>query len=95
MKRLERTLEKKCVTWARAQGFLVLKLTPAGQRGYPDRVFVVEGGKVCFVEFKRGCEKLTPIQKHRRSELRSLGCEVFVARDFGTFVRQVRQVCGA
>lgn len=88
MQVLERDLEKQCVAWARKEGFLVLKLTPAGQRGYPDRVFL-QRERICFVEFKREGEKVTPIQMRRMERLLDLGYRVFVIRDFRTFKRQI------
>ncbi len=46
----ESKLERECVAWARAQGWVVCKLT--NPTGIPDRLFLVPGGVPWIVEFK-------------------------------------------
>jgi hypothetical protein len=53
-----------------------LKLSVAGQAGWPDRCVLMPGGKPLIIEFKRPGEKLKPIQEMRRETLKDLGYEI-------------------
>lgn len=53
MRHTERDLERRCCDFARRHGILAVKLEKDGHVGIPDRVFIFEGGRVLFVEFKR------------------------------------------
>lgn len=52
-KRTERDLEIECQRLARLKGIAALKIEKNGNTGVPDTLFVVSGGNVLFVEFKR------------------------------------------
>ena len=58
----ERTVEQRVTDWAFTQSILVLKFTPQGQRGWPDRMFVLPNGTICFIEFKRENKKPRKLQ---------------------------------
>ena len=49
----ERKLEVACCTYARQKGIIAVKLEKNAHKGIPDYMFVAEGGRVMFVEFKR------------------------------------------
>lgn len=49
------------------------KWVSPGKRGVPDRICLMPGGKVYFVEMKAPNGVLSPIQKKRIKELKSLG----------------------
>jgi hypothetical protein len=49
-----------------------------GQNGWPDRLVILAGGEVVFVETKATDGKLKPHQKRRVERLRRLGQEVVV-----------------
>ena len=49
----ERRLEIDCCTYARQKGIIAVKLEKNGHKGIPDYMFIAEGGKAMFVEFKR------------------------------------------
>ena len=53
MKRTESELERECCTTARRYGLAAVKIEKVGHVGIPDRLFVQQGGKTLFVEFKR------------------------------------------
>lgn len=80
--RRERDIEASAVRWARAHGWLALKI---GSQGWPDRLFVRQGhnprfGRTVYiwVEFKRPGEKLAQLQQVRRQTLEAQGCEYAV-----------------
>jgi len=80
----ENELENACCQYARQRGIVAVKLENVGMEGIPDRMFIREGGKTFFVEFK------SPTKKGRLSEkqrfwLNFLGSAGFVCDDFQTF----------
>lgn len=52
------------------------KWNPTGVVGVPDRMVLLPGGKVIFVELKAPGEKLRKIQEYRSKQLRELGFQV-------------------
>ena len=61
--------------------------------GDPDRIILLEGGKVLFVELKRPGEKPRPLQLARHKLLRDLGFKVYVLddeRQIGGFLDEIR-----
>ena len=69
---LERTVEKAVCDYATKRGWLVLKFTPAGQRGWPDRI-LLHHGEAMFIEFKQLDKKPTKLQKQRMGALHAEG----------------------
>ena len=63
--KLEKQLEEKCCEYARQKGIVAVKLENVGMVGIPDRMFIKEGGKTLFVEFKspNGKGVVSPEQK--------------------------------
>ena len=57
---------------------MALKFTSPGLRGVPDRIALMPGGKVVFVELKRPGEKLSEAQKELHEKFRALGCDIRV-----------------
>lgn len=55
-----------------------IKFEVFGRRGMPDRIVLIPGGKVIFVEVKALGKKLRPLQEKRKRELEKLGFEVHV-----------------
>ena len=53
MKHTESELERECCMIARQYGLAAVKIEKVGHVGIPDRLFVQQGGKTLFVEFKR------------------------------------------
>ena len=49
----ERKLEVECCNIARQNGLVAVKLEKNKHKGIPDYMFIREGGKCLFVEFKR------------------------------------------
>lgn len=75
---LEAKLEAKTVRYAeQTYNMLQWKLTPVGQAGWMDRVFITLGGVHFYTEFKRKSEKLRKLQEHRRWQLQQRRCNVY------------------
>lgn len=68
-------MEAEVCRYARSKGFLVLKVTPMGERGWPDRLFL-RNSRVLFIEFKARGRVLSPLQLQRFRQLREYGLPV-------------------
>lgn len=75
---LEKQIEKIVCDYAKSKGILCYKFSSPGHASVPDRMFILPGGKVFFIEFKRGGKKATPAQKREISRLNAQGCNVTV-----------------
>lgn len=53
MTKLEKEIEQKLVAAVKAAGGQCLKWTSPGTTGLPDRIVLLPGGKIAFVELKR------------------------------------------
>lgn len=71
---IERRLKRK----VEAAGGKALKFVSPGWAGAPDRIVLLPGGRVVFVELKAPGKKPRPIQLKRHEELKALGFEVYV-----------------
>lgn len=57
-----------------AAGGFCIKLTPMGDNGWPDRLVILPGNVIGFLELKRPGEEPTPLQLHRIERLAGLRC---------------------
>ena len=68
---LEASIEcRACARVLKELGVRSLKLNVGGQTGWPDRMFMVPGGRPLFIEFKRPGEEPRPKQQHIHKILR-------------------------
>jgi len=74
----EKTLERKLVEAVKAMEGLCPKFVSSGFDGMPDRLVLLPGGKLAFVEVKAAGCKPRPLQESRHGMLRRLGFQVFV-----------------
>lgn len=74
----EKAIERYLVDMAKQNGLLCLKYSNANMVGYPDRLLVLPGGGVVWVELKSKGRKPTRIQQLRMAELSAMGHEVKV-----------------
>lgn len=79
----EKALEQKFVAAVRAAGGIAPKFTSPGFDGVPDRLALLPGGRMAFVEVKASGEKPRPLQVARHRLLRRLGFKVYVLDDKG------------
>jgi hypothetical protein len=80
----EAALERRCCAYAKGRGCLPLKLWPT-LAGLPDRLILIPGARVWFVEFKTAAGRVSTIQWHIFSLLAKLGFPVAVVRDWPDF----------
>lgn len=73
----ERTIERKLVEAVRSMGGLCPKFVSPGWDGVPDRIVLLTGGMVCFVETKAPGKRMRPLQRRRKEQLEGLGFKVF------------------
>ena len=73
----EKTIETKLVQAVRAKGGLAPKFTSPGFDGVPDRLILLPGGKVAFIELKAPGKTLRPLQARRKRQLEALGFSVY------------------
>lgn len=74
----EKTIEQKLVKAVKDMGGIAPKFTSPGYDGVPDRIVLLPGGRVAFVEVKAPGEKPRPLQLARHNLLRNLGFKVYV-----------------
>lgn len=72
MARLESSIERAIVKYAKSKGVLVRKLNGEGERGWPDRMFLY-AGRVLFLELKQPGKQPTKLQAAKIRELRANG----------------------
>lgn len=56
---------------------MALKFISPGMAGVPDRLILLPGGKIFFVELKAPGKKLRPLQLKRKRQLEALGFKVY------------------
>lgn len=84
---LESSIEGRACTWARARGWLCIKLS-APPAGIPDRLFVSPTGVHVYIEFKTKDGRIRPAQAHMLRQLADRQCNVFVVRS----IHEVREI---
>lgn len=75
--RTQRVSEKNIEDYLRLKtkhmGGRAYKFSSPGNAGVPDRLVVLPGGRVAFVELKAPGKQPTPLQQNKMRELRRLG----------------------
>ena len=74
----ETQIEQKLVRAVKHSGGIAPKLVCPGQDGMPDRILLLSGGRIAFVEVKAPGEKPRPLQLRRHEQLRRLGFAVYI-----------------
>lgn len=75
---LEQKLEQHLVNQVRNHGGLCWKLTSPGTAGVPDRLIILPGGHIGFIETKAPGQKPRPIQIRRHQQLTQLGAKTYI-----------------
>ena len=74
----EKTVEQKLVAAVKKRGGICPKWVSPGFDGMPDRIVLLPGAKIGFVEVKAPGKKPRPLQVSRLTLLRKLGFKVCV-----------------
>ena len=77
----EKQIEQKLVNEVRRMGGICPKWVSPGLDGVPDRIILLPGGHMAFVELKAPGQKPRPLQVARISQLRRLGFPVYIIDD--------------
>lgn len=79
----ESDIERRLVQGVKKLGGKAYKFVSPGNVGVPDRLVVLPGGVVLFVEVKALDGRLSPNQRLQMRELTQMGAHVFVVWDAG------------
>lgn len=77
----ESQIERKLVKKVREAGGVAYKFVSPGQTGVPDRIVILPGGDIYFVELKTRTGRLSKVQEKQIERLKKLGCNVIVLRE--------------
>ena len=77
----EKIIEQKFRMAVRAAGGVAVQFVSPGLDGMPDRLALLPGGKMAFVEVKAPGKNPRPLQQARHRMLRRLGFQVYVMDD--------------
>lgn len=89
----EKRIENMLVRAVQNRGGLAIKLTNTGIAGLPDRLVLIKGGHVAFVEVKAKGQKPRKLQLVRIRELRNLGFPVYVLDDETRIGGIIDEIC--
>jgi len=79
----EKEIEQKFTLMVKQAGGLALKFVSPGMSGIPDRIVLLPGGHMAFVEVKAPGKVPRPLQEARHRMLRKLGFKVYVLDNAG------------
>ena len=74
----EKVFERELSKFVEESGGMAVKLLSQFIKGLPDRMFLLPGGVVVFVEFKSAGKKPTKIQSYIHAKIQALGFLVYV-----------------
>lgn len=89
----EKIIEQHLVKAVKNSGGIAPKLVSPGFDGMPDRLVLLPGGKIGFVEVKAPGKEPRPLQVARHGLLQRLGFKVFVLDDpeqIGGILNEIR-----
>ena len=89
----EKLIEKKLREEVKNLGGMALKFSSAYHRGMPDRIVLLPGGLISFVELKSTGKKPTKLQGKAIGELKSLGFRTLVIdskESLESFLKEVK-----
>ena len=91
---LEKELEKNMKYEIKKLGGRAYKFISPGNAGVPDRLIVLPGERVYFVELKRPGEKPRKLQEKQIKFLQELGCSVVIIsteKELEDFINYLRE----
>ncbi len=94
---LESDIERYLVRKVRDLGGKAYKFVSPTNRGVADRLVVLPGGRVWFVEVKKMGGRLSPLQRFFAEDIKALGCNyaiVWSKEDVDAFAASVSRAGG-
>ena len=73
----EKSIEANLVKAVKNMGGLAPKFISPGLDGVPDRLVLLPGGRMAFIELKAPGKELRPLQVRRKRQLEALGFSVY------------------
>lgn len=77
----EKTIENKLYKAVKNRGGLCLKFVSPSFNGVPDRIVLLPGGNIAFVETKAMGEVMRKLQIRRKKQFEALGFKVYCLND--------------
>lgn len=74
----ENEIERQLSLAVKKMGGMAVKFVSPGLDGVPDRIVLLPGRKMAFVELKAPGKKLRALQEKRKKQLEELGYSVYV-----------------
>jgi hypothetical protein len=90
----EKQIEQKLVRAVKNMGGIAPKFISPGFDGMPDRIVLLPGGYIGFVEVKAPGEKPRLLQVARHGLLRRLGFQVYVLDNDGQIEQIITEIGG-
>ena len=90
----EKTIELQLTRAVKSIGGMCPKFVSPGTDGMPDRIVLLPGCRIGFVEVKAPGKKPRPLQVRRHRQLLSLGFPVFVLDDPGQIPGIIEAIMG-
>lgn len=90
----EKQIEKKLIAAVNGMGGICPKLVSPGMDGMPDRMILLPGARIAFVEVKASGRKPRPLQLRRHEQLRTLGFSVYVLDNPEQIPGMIREIGG-
>ena len=91
----EKDIERELVRAVRKQGGLAVKFVSPGWAGIPDRLILMPGGKLAFVELKAPGHTLRPLQVRRKRQLEALGFSVYCVDSVMQIGGMISEICAS
>lgn len=74
----ESRIERALSVQVKKRGGMAVKFVSPGLDGVPDRIVLLPGRRIAFVELKAPGKKPRPLQEKRKRQLEALGFPVYV-----------------
>lgn len=91
---LEKNIEQKMKSFVEQQGGQFLKLYIPGEDGIPDRLMLMPGGRMAFIELKAPGGKPRKLQLYYHRQLRRDGFDVHVVDNIHQAEKVVQMYAG-
>ena len=91
----ESEIERHLAVSVKKLGGMAVKFVSPGLDGVPDRIVLLPGRKIAFVELKTPGKKTRPLQEKRKRQLEGLGFPVYVIDGLGQIGGVLDEICSA
>ena len=89
----ENEVERQLSLAVKRMGGMAVKFVSPGLDGVPDRIVLLPGRKMAFVELKAPGKRLRVLQEKRKKQLEELGYPVYVIDGVGQIGGVLDEIC--